>query len=1064
MGLAVIESDHGLGEAAEVTAEVRSFGDYELSEEIARGGMGVIFKGRQRSVDRTVAVKMVHGEGLRSPSGRMRFQVEAEAIASLDHPNIVSLFEFGEKEGQLFYSMQYVPGGTLGDLLRKGRLTLREKVSILVKVVRAVEYSHSKGVLHRDLKPSNILIDGKGEPLLADFGLAKFEGNDLDLTRSESVIGSPNYMAPEQAQASEFGAVSTAADTYSLGAILYELLCGVPPFRAETALETMRRVVDEEPRFPSQEHQLDPDLCVVCRKCLEKAPQLRYRSAASLADDLGRWLNGQPLHARPLGRIEQVARWVRREPALACALLGVGLLLVGVATISTSAYYRIKADSERLQIATKRTAEQLYLSELREVDDFFEKGQSSDAMALMAKLGRDWPNDLRLLRRMENILNYQSIPILAAPVIKLSEGQILDWTLFGDSMAQAVLESGAVLHLDQSRGEVARLCYRTDKPVSLAVLARTSLDVAFVFDDGEVQVLDVDGQVRGLPLNVDPNVTHIALSQDGRRLGVVTDWRYLNLWEVDTGERIGGRSYLPESVASIEFSADGSLLSVGLSQGGGLLFIAETGSVSSHFEDATHSYHDVDFSRDNRIVAYASPGGAVVVWDRVEEKRLDDGTQGVAARINGVAVAPSGESSVFYDSTGKAKLLDLANGLPRAVFSHFDYVSHAAYSADGLSVVTGSHDRTARVWDVASGKSLSDPLSHTSGIQSVAFGAGTHDVRALCYDGTFWKWHVGGALLEPVKSSPGVSCLSAAYNPEKGLIAIGMRLVAGPWVIRMIDPETAEVISETIASDIVEELVFDELGERLACQVGAEVLLRNTETGQPVGTRVSFQFGGISELALDSTGTKLAIASQWEPPRLVSIVGQNQDEFQLADEGTEAVCFSPDGSLIASANAQGRCQLWDAETGEHEGVIANSGTVQGFSPDGRYIAIVTSERAYLVSRKTKHWIPGEIRHDSQIKELTFSADSKWVATASMDETVQVWRLESDELQFVTQLWHHAAVNAVAFSADGQGLVSGSDDGNVRLWDFRTGFPLSEWLPHDGAIRSLFFDREGQWFS
>ncbi len=1055
---------HGSEDTSESGTDVRRFGDYELFEEIARGGMGVIYRARQRSLDRPVAVKMVHSEGLRSPSGRMRFQVEAEAIARLDHPHIVSLFEFGEREGQLFYSMQYVACGTFHDELGRGHRSLREKIALLVKVARAVAYAHSKGVLHRDLKPSNILIDEKGEPLLADFGLAKFEGTDLELTRSESVLGSPNYMAPEQAQSSELGSASTAADTYSLGAILYEVLCGVPPFRAETVLETMRRLVDEEARFPSQEHLLDPDLCVVCLKCLEKLPQRRYRSAASLADDLERWMNGQALHARPLGRFERLDRWVRREPALAGALLGVGLLLLSVAAVSTSAYYRIKENSEHLQAATDRTAEQLYLSELREVDDFFEKGQTSDAMALMAKLGRDWPKDFRLLRRMENILNYQSIPILASPMIKLSEGRILAWATFGDSMAQAVLESGSVVQLNQLTGNIARHCYRAERPVSLASLARTSLDVALVYEDGAVQVLDVEGRVRGLSLAPGPNVTHIALSPDGRRVGIVTDWRYLNLWSTDSGEVIGPESYLPKSAASIEFSPDGSLLSLGMSSGGGLLFVAETGAIATHFEEESQSYHDVDFSQDNRVVAYASPGGAVALWDRIKETRIDDGTHGVQARMNGIRVAPDGSSAVFYDSSGKAKLLDLATGSISHEFSHFDYISHAAYSTDGINLLTGSHDRTARVWEVSSGRSLSYPLAHTSGIQFLAFGEGPRDVRVVCYDGTFWKWHVGGAFLEPVRSDSGQRCLRAAYDSRNDVIALGVKSLAGPWMIRLVRPQTAEVIREWKVHDIVEELMFDETGALLACHVGSEVSLRKTETGALEGEAISFQYGGIGELALNSEGTQLAVASRWEPPRIVNVSAPSQPEFHLDDEVTEAICYSPDGTLIATANAQGRCRVWEAATGKQLAVIAENGTVPGFSPDGRYVGVISSERAYLVSRKTMHWIPGEIRHDSQIKSLTFSPDSNWVATASMDETVQVWRLRSDQLQFVTQLWHHAAVNAVEFAPDGDWLISGSDDGNLRLWDAETGFPLSEWLPHDGAIRALFVDDEGKWFS
>jgi hypothetical protein len=309
-------------------AENRSrkcFGDYELLEEVARGGMGVVFRARDRRLNRVVALKMVLSGRFATEVDLRRFHVEAEAAARLDHPGIVPIYEIGEWEGQHFFTMKFVSGGSLAGRLAQLRSDPRAAVALIAKVARAVSHAHQRGILHRDLKPANILIDDAGEPLVSDLGLAKSVAGDSKLTQSGTIVGTPSYMSPEQAAGT--ADVTTAADIYSLGAIVYEALTGRPPHQAATPLDTLLEVLNDD---PAQPHSIDPSvdrgLEQVAMKCLARSPSDRYSSAAALADDLERWLAGEPISVRPASAATAAQLWVRRNLRSAVGAVVVGLL------------------------------------------------------------------------------------------------------------------------------------------------------------------------------------------------------------------------------------------------------------------------------------------------------------------------------------------------------------------------------------------------------------------------------------------------------------------------------------------------------------------------------------------------------------------------------------------------------------------------------------------------------------------------------------------------------------------------------------------------------------------
>jgi hypothetical protein len=314
------------------------FGDYELLEKLGEGGMGVVFRARQLSLKRTVALKMILGGELASSDKLQRFRREAEAVANLDHPNIVPIYEVGEHGGQHCFSMKLIEGGTLSSACSvPGSATpqaaQRGVAQLLATIARAVHYAHQRGILHRDLKPGNILLDREGQPQVTDFGLARKVESDSRLTQSGAIVGTPSYMAPEQAVGRKD--LSVAVDVYSLGAILFEMLTGRASFRAETPLDTLSQVVEKDPEPPrSLNPHLDPDLETICLKCLRKEPEQRYESAAALADDLERWLRHEPIQARPSTLWERAVKWLRRQRAVAGAW-GVSVL-VSLAAVASA--------------------------------------------------------------------------------------------------------------------------------------------------------------------------------------------------------------------------------------------------------------------------------------------------------------------------------------------------------------------------------------------------------------------------------------------------------------------------------------------------------------------------------------------------------------------------------------------------------------------------------------------------------------------------------------------------------------------------------------------------------
>jgi tRNA A-37 threonylcarbamoyl transferase component Bud32 len=621
------------------------FGDYDLIQKIAHGGMGVVYKARQRKLNRVVALKMILAQHLESADGVRRFHLEAEAAAQLEHPGIVPIFEVGEHAGQHFFSMSFVEGGSLAQRVREqGPLPPRESAQLVERIAEAVAYAHEHGIIHRDLKPQNILLDKDGNPKVADFGLAKMVSGDSNLTLAGQIVGTPAYMAPEQA-AGRTEEVGKPADVYALGAILYCLLTGRPPFKSVDVMETLRQVKEQEPVSPRMVNpRVSRDLETICLKCLQKDPWKRYAGASALAEDLRYFLAGKPILARPVGRAERAWRWCRRNPGVASLLGAVAAsLLLGMATTS---YYAIQAGNrEREALANAQQAREekarsdlrWYAAESTLAQKDWQEGELASLQRRLGVLEPHGPDEADLrgfewyhLRRLCR-LDLHTLPGHAAPVRCVAfspDGKLLA------SASGNYGQSGEVKVWDVATGR-ERLCLRGHKDLVSCVAfspdgRRLASANGGVRAQGEIKIWDAaDGrELARLPAHATP-VRGLAFSPDGRQLasfgGGVNRQGNILPGEVKVWDAADGRQLLclpgnEAAVWTIAFSAVAFSPAVAEPRrrlafvDGRAVRVCDPATGKELFRLGEHptSVNSVAYSPDGRRLASGSPDGAAL--------------------------------------------------------------------------------------------------------------------------------------------------------------------------------------------------------------------------------------------------------------------------------------------------------------------------------------------------------------------------------------------------------------------------------------------------------------------
>jgi WD40 repeat protein len=696
---------------------------YELLKVLGRGGMGVVYQARHLKLNRIVGLKVILGGGHAGAADLDRFRTEAEAIARLQHPHIVQVFEVGEHDGLPFLSLEFCPGGSLDKKLAGTPLPPAEAAVLVEKLARAMHAAHQKGVIHRDLKPANVLLTEDGTPKITDFGLAK-KLDEAGQTQSGAVLGTPSYMAPEQAGGKR--KVGPAADVYALGAILYECLTGRPPFKAATTMDTLHQVLESEPVPPVQLNARVPrDLETVCLKCLDKTPAKRYPGAAELADDLGRWQRGEAVRAQPPSWRYLLGKqlWRYRVPLMVtAAVLLAAVVGVVVAFVQINDALGREKEASGAAAANEKKANEA-LTELRKADARrkgllseaartycelsqreFEQGNMHDSQNWMLRAYETAPEDdparrryLRLTTERGQMLRCRYSHNAAVNAVAFSpDGRIvLTGSLDGARLWDAA--SGKELHTLRHNAAVNAMAFSPDGRTALTGCWDGTARLWEVSSGKELATFGVYGMKVDLPVAVafSPNGrTALTGSLDGARLWEVPSGPTLAV--LRHGDAVGVRG--PRIAMAAAFSPDGrTVLTGGLD--GARLWDAATGRVLAIFPHRGGLW-SVAFSPDGRTVLTGGLDKMARLWDITTCKELVTlcHQQGVMA----AAFSPDGRTILTGSQDKMARLWYASSGKLIAVLRHEDAVNAVAFSPDGRTVLTGSSDGTARLWEVMS--------------------------------------------------------------------------------------------------------------------------------------------------------------------------------------------------------------------------------------------------------------------------------------------------------------------------------------------------------------------------
>lgn len=987
------------------STSVRYFGDYELIDEVARGGMGVVYKARQVNLKRTVALKMILVGQLANAKDVARFYAEAQAAAKLQHPNIVPIYEVGEHEGQHYFTMAFIDGESLAHRVAREVLPPRAAAAIMLKVARAIAFAHVEGVVHRDLKPANILMDRNGEPHITDFGLAKRIDDEkgtketiAQLTVTGQVLGTPSYMPPEQASGRTQD-VGPLADVYSLGAVLYCLITGRPPFQAASPLDTLMQVIRKDAVSP---RALNPDvprdLETICLKCLEKEPGKRIASAKELGDELERFLNGEPIHARPVGRLERGWRWCRRNPALASASALACLALVAATAVSLM--FAVSVSN------TARHDRQLL------AESYLDRGQ-----------------------------------------VYCEQGDIARGMLwFGHSLETAPAEATDLprairANLGAWRRDAARLKAVLGPKYDVGVVAfgpdGKTIFIGSANDSGLWDLRTGEPIGKHVDLKGHDLFKVVAISPDGKTMvGRGTEYGTVAQgWDLSTGKLLwslqlnpqynenGIRQFTSESLNEshhIAFSADGKVLATADYK---RIQLWEPDTSKPHgaliATDQTDWIESLALSFDGKLVAAGNRDGSARIWDAATGKPFGARIQ-QDGWIRAMAFSPDSKLLLTGSSSGNVQLWDVATSKPNGkAMVHTGQVMSVAFSADGKRILSGATTFSsaeacdARLWDVATQKLICLPIYQMGGVGAVAFApdgktALTGSVRNS-YDqfGTrVWELPAGPAAERTLTHDSPVRAI--AYSPDGRVIAVGTssRSQAYEGKVWLWDAETGKARGAPLVHEApVEGLAFSPDGKLLAAAVDIQFKHKGPNGYTP----------RTSDVCVWSLETYKMVC-----PPLV-----HDGEIPL-------IVFDPKYQLTTT-DSRGVIRDWDLASGKPIGATrmdeeGSSYRYTSRSPDGKYLmhgngedhtgVLTNATPTGVDSHKSVAWLqaPGGIYGAS-----AFSPDSKLLVTTG--GFVRLWDVATQKQVGSTLGNDHV----VAFSPDGKTILTGGADGVVRFW-------------------------------
>jgi eukaryotic-like serine/threonine-protein kinase len=984
------EGRHGLSPGE----QIRYFGDYEILEELGRGGMGVVYRARQVSLNRPVALKMIRSGVFADAEELRRFQNEVEAVALLDHPGIVPVYEVGELEGQRYFSMKLVEGGGLSARLGAYKDDPRAAARLVAEAAEAVAHAHARGVLHRDLKPANLLIGGDGHPIVTDFGLAKRLVEDLELTQSGAILGTPAYMSPEQA-AGRRGTITIATDVYGLGAILYSLLTGRAPFAGESIVETLDAVRTSAPEGPRRLNSKVPrDLETICLKCLEKAPGRRYATAQALADDLRAWLDSRPIAARPAGTIERLVLVARRKPA-ATAAFGLAATVVFLIGFGGSIAWLWMA-AERARAEAEAAHARLGAVEYgRAVQAAHEELRNENVVGALALLEGTRPE----LRGWE----WRYVSALCHPELGTFRGPKGTFEPYFD-------EEGSRLATLDSRGQIR------------------------FWDAGTgAELSGRDGRTFDGLDSLRRDGTRMVFPSDNGRTAIIRDLRSGSALVTLKGHtnRVHSAAFDPEATRVVTASGDGTAK----------IWDAQSGKeVRTLGVPNARAIYDASFSPDGTKVATAGEDPTARIWDARSGEGLLT-LRGHERGLNRLEFSRDGARIVTASDDKTARVWDAASGAHLLTLrGHTHRVLSASFSRDGSRIVTSSEDRTARIFDATSGAAILTLCGHTAPVWSARFNADGSGVITAVAGGQYepariWDAKHGSG---PIKLDEGRDSARAWFSPD------GSEVATIRWGNRSSKPSILEARTgrrcrflETTSGTSIE---FSRDGSRIVT-AGSDNTARiwGADSGENLLTLLGHK-GFLTAASFSPDGSLIVTASTDGTARLWdSRAGTELRELKVREGRINSAAFSRNGSRVVTSGNDGAARIWDVATGTEALTLsahAKGAYTASYSPDGLRLATGGNDNMAKVWNAITGASLWTLRgHTGPVWSVAFSPDGSRIVTASSDGTVRLWDARSGT-DVLTLKGHTDTVRTAFFSPDGNQIVSGSDDGTVRIWDSR----------------------------